>query len=72
MLWIMNVGVPAEIKPDERRVALTPAGARELTRRGHRVIVERGAGSGAGFPDAAYLAVEAECAAVEEVCPCAS
>ena len=49
----MNVGVPLEIKPDERRVALTPAGARELTRRGHRVLVEEGAGAGAGFPDAA-------------------
>ena len=63
----MNVGVPLEIKPDERRVALTPAGARELTRRGHRVLVEEGAGAGAGFPDAAYLAVGAECATVSEV-----
>ena len=53
MLSSMNVGVPAEIKPDERRVALTPAGARELTRRGHRVIVQWGAGTGAGFPDSA-------------------
>src|SRR4051812_7388216 len=63
----MTVGVPAEIKTDERRVALTPAGARELTRRGHRVVIERGAGEGAGFPDAAYRAAGAECAAVEDV-----
>ena len=50
----MNIGIPTEIKPDERRVAITPAGARELTRRGHRVLVERGAGDGAGFTDPAY------------------
>lgn len=42
----MNIGVPAEIKPDERRVALTPAGAREFARRGHRMIVQRGAAEG--------------------------
>src|SRR5436305_8734645 len=63
----MTVGVPAEIKTDERRVALTPAGARELTRRGHRVVVERGAGEGAGFADEAYRAAGAECADVEAV-----
>jgi alanine dehydrogenase len=63
----MNVGVPTEIKPDERRVALTPAGARELTRRGHRVLVQRGAGAGSGFPDSAYLAVGAECTTVSHV-----
>ena len=40
----MNVGVPREIKSDEYRVALTPAGALELTRRGHSVLVEQGAG----------------------------
>ena len=56
----MNIGIPTEIKPDERRVALTPAGAREFTRRGHRVLVQRGAGSGSGFSDDAYLAVGAE------------
>src|SRR5439155_23264450 len=63
----MTVGVPAEIKTDERRVALTPAGARELTRRGHRVVVERGAGEGAAFADEAYRAAGAECADVEAV-----
>ena len=42
----MKIGVVTEIKPDEYRVALTPAGARELVGRGHQVVVERGAGVG--------------------------
>jgi alanine dehydrogenase len=50
----VRVGVPAEIKADEYRVALTPAGARELTDRGHEVLVEAGAGEGSGLPDEAY------------------
>jgi alanine dehydrogenase len=50
----MRIGVVTEIKPAERRVALTPAGVRELAGAGHRVLVERGAGAGAGFDDAAY------------------
>lgn len=50
----MLIGVPKEIKPQEARVGLTPAGARELTARGHRVLVERGAGAGAGLDDADY------------------
>ena len=50
----MRVGVVKEIKPAERRVALTPAGARELTAAGHEVLVERDAGSGSRFPDADY------------------
>jgi alanine dehydrogenase len=50
----MQIGVVKEIKPAERRVALTPAGVRELVDTGHRVLVERGAGVGAGFDDAAY------------------
>jgi alanine dehydrogenase len=50
----MRIGVVKEIKPAERRVALTPAGARELAHAGHEVLVERGAGAGAGFEDAAY------------------
>ena len=50
----MRIGVPAEVKSDEYRVALTPAGALELTRRGHEVLVERGAGVGSGIPDAAW------------------
>lgn len=55
----MRIGVPREVKRDEYRVALTPAGADELVRRGHTVIVERTAGAGAGFDDASYLAVGA-------------
>jgi alanine dehydrogenase len=50
----MRVGVAREIKPQEYRVALTPAGALELVRRGHDVLVERDAGAGSSFPDDAY------------------
>ena len=50
----MIVGVPREIKQDEYRVALLPVGAEELTRAGHRVLVERGAGLGSGIPDELY------------------
>ncbi len=50
----MKVGVPSEIKTDEYRVALTPAGARELTDRGHEVVVQAGAGEGSGISDEAY------------------
>ena len=50
----MIIGVPKEIKEQEYRVALLPSGAYQLIRRGHSVIVERGAGIGAGYPDAEY------------------
>ena len=50
----MIIGVPKEIKPDERRVAITPAGAAALRHHGHAVIVERGAGVGSGFSDRDY------------------
>jgi alanine dehydrogenase len=50
----VRVGIPTEIKPDEYRVALTPAGTRELTERGHDVIVQTGAGDGSVIPDAEY------------------
>ena len=52
----MRVGVPTEIKPDEYRVAITPAGTRELTEKGHEVIVQAGAGDGSVIPDAEYEA----------------
>src|SRR5665213_578454 len=52
----MIIGVPKEIKTDEYRVALTPAGARELTGAGHRVLIERGAGVGSSIVDADYVA----------------
>ena len=63
----MVVGVAKEIKPDEYRVALTPAGALELTHRGHEVLVETGAGEGSAFPDDAYTAVGARIVTVNEV-----
>ena len=51
---LMLVGLVTEIKPGERRCALTPAGARELTAAGHNVLVQAGAGDGSGFTDADY------------------
>ncbi|MCR6687446.1 alanine dehydrogenase [Pseudoxanthomonas sp.] len=56
----MLVGVPKEIKNHEYRVGLTPAGARELSSRGHQVLVERGAGAGIGLADEAYEAAGAQ------------
>jgi alanine dehydrogenase len=55
----MIVGVPAEIKPDERRVALTPAGAAAFRHHDHTVLVQRGAGLGSGFADNEYRAAGA-------------
>ena len=63
----MRIGVAKEIKPDEHRVALTPAGARELTQKGHEVVVERGAGEGSALPDVAYEAVGARVGSVDDV-----
>ncbi|MDE0897860.1 MAG: alanine dehydrogenase [Longimicrobiales bacterium] len=50
----MLIGVPKEIKPDEYRVALTPAGAEMLTNAGHELVIEQGAGFGSGFTDDYY------------------
>ncbi|HTM45625.1 MAG TPA: alanine dehydrogenase [Polyangiaceae bacterium] len=55
----MIVGVPTEVKEHEYRVALLPVGAEELTRKGHRVLVQRGAGSGSGITDSEYQAAGA-------------
>jgi alanine dehydrogenase len=63
----MRIGVVKEIKQDEYRVALTPAGAGELAERGHEVLVETGAGAGSAFPDSDYLSVGARIASVDEV-----
>jgi alanine dehydrogenase len=52
----MKVGIPAEIKPDEYRVALTPAGARELAVHGHEVLIQADAGEGSSISDADYEA----------------
>jgi alanine dehydrogenase len=62
----MRIGVVKEIKPDEHRVALTPAGAVELRRRGHEVLVETGAGEGSALPDVAYEAVGARVLSLDE------
>ncbi|APX91839.1 alanine dehydrogenase [Halomonas sp. 1513] len=66
----MQIAVPKEIKNHEYRVALTPTGARELSGRGHAVVVQAGAGEGAGFSDADYQAagasIEADVAALWE------
>jgi len=56
----MKIGVPKEIKTNENRVALVPAGAEALVAAGHSVMIEKGAGDGSGFPDAAYTAVGAK------------
>ena len=63
----MRIGVVKEIKPDEYRVALTPAGARELQQRGHEILVEAGAGIGSAFPDSDYVHVGARLATAEDV-----
>jgi alanine dehydrogenase len=54
------VGIPTEIKKEEYRVALTPAGARELTAAGHRVLVQRGAGKGSSLDDQVFVDAGAE------------
>jgi alanine dehydrogenase len=58
----MLIGVPKEIKTDEGRVALTPAGVDALSRRGHQVVVESGAGAKSGIPDGAFAAAGARIA----------
>ena len=63
----MRIGVAKEIKPQEYRVALTPAGARELAQRGHEVVVEANAGVGSAFLDEAYERAGATIASVAEV-----
>jgi alanine dehydrogenase len=63
----MKIGVAKEIKPDEYRVALTPAGALELINQGHEVSIETGAGVGSAFPDNAYERVGAVIASVDDV-----
>ena len=55
-----TIGVPKEIKDHENRIAMLPSGARELVDRGHRVIVQAGAGVGASYLDPEYVAAGAE------------
>ncbi len=56
----MKIGVVAEIKKDEYRISMTPEGVQEMTRHGHRVMVESGAGKGSGFSDNEYERAGAE------------
>jgi len=55
----MRIGVPAEVKNNEYRVAITPAGVHELTRSGHEVLVQAGAGEGSSLPDEEFAAAGA-------------
>ena len=56
----MHIGVPKEVKQDEYRVGMIPAGVEELTRAGHRVTIETGAGLGSGITDEQYLEAGAQ------------
>jgi alanine dehydrogenase len=63
----VRIGVAREIKTDEYRIALTPAGARELVQKGHEVLVEFGAGEGSAMPDEDYVRAGAEIVSVDDV-----
>jgi alanine dehydrogenase len=58
----MLIGVPKEIKTNENRIALVPAGAETLVAAGHNVLIEKGAGEGSGFDDSAFTHVGAQIA----------
>ena len=58
----MKIGIPKEIKTNENRIALVPAGAEALVAAGHTVVVETGAGFGSGFSDAQYQAAGSQIA----------
>ena len=62
----MIIGVPKEIKNNENRVALTPAGAQELVKRGHTVHVQKNAGANSGFSDEEYAKAGAKITATAE------
>lgn len=62
----MIVGVPKEVKQDEYRVAMVPAGVEELTRAGHTVLIQAGAGSGSGISDEKYSSHGAQIVATED------
>src|SRR5437763_5683899 len=64
---VLRIGVAREIKTDEYRVALTPAGARELVQKGHDVLVETTAGEGSAFFDPEYERAGARIATADEV-----
>jgi alanine dehydrogenase len=62
----MHVGIPTETKNNEFRVAVTPAGVAELTRRGHEVLIHAGAGEGSAIPDTEFKAAGAELTSTAE------
>jgi len=62
----MRIGIPAEVKDNERRVGATPVGVRELVAAGHDVTVQAGAGLGSSFPDEDYVLAGARIGAVED------
>jgi alanine dehydrogenase len=62
----MKIGIPREIKDQEGRVAMTPAGVRRLVEAGHEVLVESGAGQGAGFSDQEYIEAGARLCMAEQ------
>jgi len=62
----MKIGIPREIKSDEYRVAMVPAGVAAMAKAGHQVLVEKGAGDGSSIPDSAYAAAGAEIARSRE------
>src|ERR1700733_2053895 len=62
----MHVGIPTETKNNEFRVAITPSGVAELTRRGHEVLVQAGAGEGSSIPDSEFKAAGAQVIATAE------
>jgi len=63
----MKIGVPAEVKSDEYRVAMLPVGVEMLVAAGHQVLVQSNAGVGSGIADHSYLEAGAEMASVEEI-----
>lgn len=63
----MIIGVPREIKPNEDRVAITPAGVQSLVNRDHRVLIEKGAGQGSGISDDNYRSAGATMVSREDV-----
>jgi alanine dehydrogenase len=63
----MRIGVPSEIKPDEYRVAITPAGVRELSAHGHEVLIQAGAGVGSAMADEQFAAQGAQIVGDAEV-----
>ena len=65
----MKIGVPTEVKNNENRVSLTPAGADRLVHEGHRVLVQSGAGLGSRISDDDYRAVGAEIVATADTTP---